>query len=138
MLLEHKKAIQTAALREALASSSSLATLSSATGTTVESASDLSMNGGAIPGYGVEPRAVGAAFGLRPGQQSGVIEGDQAAFVIRTTGLTGGTDAELTDEARSALQEQLVNRKRQRVLQAWLLGLREDADIEDFRNDVLG
>ena len=138
VLLERKKAIQTEALRQALASSSSLATLASATGTTVETASDLSMNGGAIPGYGVEPRAVGAAFGLRPGQQSGVIEGDQAAFVIRTTGLTGATEAELTPEVRDELRQQLADRKRQRVLQAWLEGLREEADVEDFRNDVLG
>ena len=137
VLLERKRAIQAQALRDALSSASSLATLASATGTTVESASELSLNGGAIPGYGVEPRAVGAAFGLRPGQRSGVIEGDQAAFVIRTTDLSGGTPAELTDQARTEVTDQLLGRKRQRVLQAWLQGLRDDADIEDFRNDLL-
>ena len=137
LLLERKREIQARALREALSSASSLATLASAVGTTVETASDLSLNGGAIPGYGVEPRAVGAVFGLEPGQRSGVIEGDQAAFVLRTTDLVGATDAELTDPTRTEVTEQLLNRERQRVLQAWLLGLREDAEIEDFRNDVL-
>ncbi len=138
VLLERKKDVQTAALQRALASSGSLAALASATGATVERASDLSMNGGAIPGYGVEPRAVGAAFGLQPGQQSGVIAGDQAAFVLRTTDLVGGTDAELTPEVRESLRDQLIASQRQRVLQAWLLGLREDADVEDYRADILG
>ena len=137
LLLERKREIQSQALREALASASTLSTLASATGTTVETASDLSLNGGTLPGYGAEPRAVGAVFGLEPGQRSGVIEGEQAAFVFRTTDLTGGTDAEFTDATRAEVTAQLLQRERQRVLQAWLLGLRKDAEIEDFRNEIL-
>ena len=137
VLLEKKTAVQRARLEGALGRGS-LASIAQAAGTDVDEVSDLSMVAGTIPGYGVEPRAVGAAFGLEPGQRSGIIEGDQAVFVVRTTSLTGATDAELTDEVREQLAAQILQQKRQRVLQSWLQGLRDEADIEDYRNDLLG
>lgn len=136
VLLEKKKAVQTARLREALAAGS-IAGIASAAGTDVERASDLSLVNPVVPRFGREPRAVGAAFGLRPGQRSGVIGGDQAAFVVRTASLVGGTEGELTPEAREQLRQQLLQQKRQRVLQAWLEGLRNEAEVEDFRDDIL-
>ncbi len=137
VLTEKKKAVQMAALRDALAGASSLASVAAASGTEVSTVSDLTMANPALTGYGVEPRAVGAVFGLKPGQRSGVIEGDQAAFVVRTTSLQGGTDAEFTDAVRETLQDQVLQRKRSRVLQAWLEGLRDEAEVDDFRNDLL-
>ncbi len=137
VLLEKKKAVQLAALRDAMTGATSFSSIAAAAGTQVESVTDLSLAAGTIPGFGTEPRAVGAAFGLRPGQQSGVVEGDQAAFVVRTTSLVGGTEGELTAQARTELRDQLLQRKRQRILQAWLRGLRDDAEVEDFRNDLL-
>ena len=136
VLLEKKEAVQTARLREALAAGS-LAGIARAAGTDVERAADLSLANPVVPRFGREPRAVGAAFGLRPGQRSGVVAGDQAAFVVRTASLVGGTDAELTPEVRERLRQQLLQQKRQRVLQAWIEGLRQDAEVEDFRNDLL-
>ena len=137
VLLDKKKDVQLARLRDAMTGATSFSSIAAAAGTQVESVTDLSLSAGTIPGYGAEPRAVGAAFGLRPGQQSGIIEGDQAAFVVRTTSLVGGTEGELTAEARSQLRDQLLQRKRQRILQAWLRGLRDQAEVEDFRNDLL-
>lgn len=137
VLLEKKQEVQVARLRDALTGATNLQQLAAAAGTQVESATGLSMAAGTIPGYGAEPRAVGAVFGLQPGQRSGIIEGDQAAFVVRTTSLVGGTPGELTAEARTELRQQLLQRKRQRILQAWLQGLREEADVEDFRAELL-
>ncbi len=137
VLTERKREVQAAALRAAVQGGASLQSIASAVSATVETVADLSMQSAVIPGYGVEPRAVGAAFGLRPGQRSGVIEGDQAAFVVRTTALRGGTDGELTAQARQQLAASLLQRKRQRVLQSWLQGLRDTATVEDYRNDVL-
>ena len=137
VLLEKKRAVQTAALEGALGGAGSLSALASAVGTEVIEAQELSMERPVMPSFGVEPAAVGAAFGLRPGQQSGVIEGDQAAFVVRTTALQGGTPGELTAAAREALRDELLQRKRQRVLQAWLTGLREESEVEDYRADLL-
>ena len=137
VLTEKKKAVQVAALEQAIAGASSIQAIAAATGSEVNTADALTMAAGVIPGYGVEPRAVGAMFGLQPGQRSGVIAGDQAAFVVRTTSLIGGTDGEFTDVAREQLAGEVLQRKRSRVLQAWLEGLREEADVEDFRNDLL-
>ncbi|MDT7856245.1 peptidyl-prolyl cis-trans isomerase [Rubrivirga sp. S365] len=136
VLLDKKEAVQKDRLQQALAAGS-LPGIAQAAGTDVERASDLSLADPVVPQFGREPRAVGAAFGLQPGQRSGVIGGDQAAFVVRTTSLVGGTDAELTPELREQIRQQLLQQKRQRVLQAWLEGLREDAEVEDFRDDLL-
>ena len=136
VLLEKKEAVQTAKLRGALGAGS-LAGVARAAGADVERAADLSLANPVVPRFGREPRAVGAAFGLRPGQRSGVIPGDQAAFVVRTASLVGGTDAELTPAVRAELRERLLQQKRQRVLQAWLEGLRQEAEVEDYRNDLL-
>lgn len=137
VLLDRKRAVQVSSMEQALVGATSMQGLASAASTEVETADNLSMQRGVIDGYGQEPKAVGAAFGLRPGQRSGVIEGDQAVFVIRTLSLVGGTDAELTAEARDTLRQQLLQRKRQRVLQAWLQGLRDEAEVEDYRADLL-
>ncbi|MGB3541419.1 peptidyl-prolyl cis-trans isomerase [Rubrivirga sp.] len=137
VMLERKREVQTAALEAALESAGSLSALASAVGTEVVEASELLMSRPVLPGFGLEPTAVGAAFGLRPGQRSGVIEGDQSAFVVRTTALRGATPGELTAEVRESLEAELLQRKRQRVLQAWLAGLREEVDIEDYRTDLL-
>ncbi|MEM0961503.1 MAG: peptidyl-prolyl cis-trans isomerase [Bacteroidota bacterium] len=137
VMLDRKREIQTSALVEAANGGTALSAVASAVGSDVQTADGLSMEQSSLPGYGVEPRAVGAAFGLQTGQQSGVIEGEQAAFVLRTTALVGGTEAELTAGARDTLREQLLQRKRQRVLQAWLAGLRDEAEVEDYRADLL-
>ena len=96
------------------------------------------MNTPAVEGFGNEPRLVGAVFGLQPGQRSGVVEGEQAAFVVQTTALRGGLPAELTDAVRTQIREELLQRRRQQVAQAWIKSLRDEAEVEDFRADVLG
>ena len=47
-------------------------------------------------------------------------------------------DDEMTDETRDQIREELLQRRRQQVAQAWIEALRDDADIEDFRSTVLG
>lgn len=135
--LAKKRAVQTARLREA-AGRGDLAAVARAVRQTPTALAGLSMASTAVEGFGNEPALVGAAFGLRPGQRSGVVEGDGAAFVVQTTALRGGLDGELTAEARTALREEILQRKRQQTAQSWIQSLRDDAEVEDFRAQVLG
>ena len=136
--LEKKKAVTTARLAAATPPTADLAAVGRAVSQAPVALSGLSMNTPAVEGFGNEPRLVGAVFGLQPGQRSGVVEGEQAAFVVQTTALRGGLPAELTDAVRTQIREELLQRRRQQVAQAWIKSLRDEAEVEDFRADVLG
>ena len=138
VLTEKKRALQAERLRAALGSgNASLSTIAQASGGAVQAAEGLSLASPTVTGFGSEPSLVGAAFGLKPGQRSGVVEGENAVFVVQTTALRGGTPGELTAQVREQTRQQILQRKRARVQQAWLQALREDADIEDFRSNFL-
>ncbi|HEX8298228.1 MAG TPA: peptidyl-prolyl cis-trans isomerase [Rubricoccaceae bacterium] len=136
--LEKKRAVTTERLAAAVTPTATLAAIGQAVRQTPVALGGLSMNSPAVEGFGNEPRLVGAAFGLQPGQRSGVVEGEGAAFVVQTTALRGGLPAELTAETRTQIREELLQRRRQQVAQAWIKSLRDEAEVEDFRADVLG
>lgn len=135
VLTEKKKAVQVERMREALAGASSMSAIAAQAGVPLQTVEAVTMNNPTLQGFGQEPRAVGAIFGISTDRRSGVIEGQNAAFVVRPTSFLE-PDA-LTDEGRTQLREQLLGRKRQRLIQQWTESLRDAADIEDFRNDVL-
>ncbi|GAB5536591.1 MAG: peptidyl-prolyl cis-trans isomerase [Rubricoccaceae bacterium] len=133
--LEKKAEIQVERLRQAIRPGASLDQIASSAGAPVQTVEALSQSRPSIQGFGNEPRAVGAVFGLQPNQRSGAIEGDQAAFIVSPVSFT---DADAMDEAgREQLRQQLLQAKRQRLVQGWIRSLREKADVEDLRNDVL-
>lgn len=138
VLTEKKREVQSRRLTEALATAGGdLARLAPAVGSAVQTVEAATLANPTLIGFGREPRAVGALFGLQPGQRSGVVEGDAAVFVVETTGLRGATDAELTAERRTELRNQIAAQRRQQLVQQWLRGLRDQAEVEDFRNDLL-
>ena len=139
VLTAKKRALQTERLRAAMeGGSASLDALAQAARSSVQEAAGLSLASPTVAGFGREPSLVGAAFGLKPGQRSGVIEGENAVFVVQTTALQGGLPSEMTEPAREQIASQILQRKRQQVQQAWLQALRDEADIEDYRADFLG
>lgn len=89
-----------------------------------------------VPGLGRLNAAVGAAFGLRPGETSPLIEAERQLFLIR---------AAARDEASPAAWQAQVQDQRARVMQAladtrWnqlLTALRQDAEIIDNRRELL-
>ncbi len=138
VLLEKKEAVQLTRLQEAVQrSGSDLSALAAAVGQSVQTLESLALNAPVIPGLGREPRVVGTAFGLAAGSVSRAIAGDAAAFVVRPRAFTGGELSALTTEERDQIREQLLNRKRQQIRQQWIQNLRDNADIEDFRDRLL-
>ena len=137
VLLAKKREVQTRRLTEALQGPSGMPEIASAAGTELVTVEGITLANPVLTSFGREPQAAGALFGLQPGQRSGLIEGEQAVFVVQTTSLVGGTPGELTAEAKDELRNQLLQRQRQQVFQAWIQGLRDEAEVEDFRNDLL-
>ena len=89
-----------------------------------------------VPGIGRQNAAIGAAFGLDPGEVSDVVTTPANAYVIE---LISRTPADSTawlaqlDQQRSAA----VQAQQQQRLQEWIEGLRAAADIRDRRDVVL-
>ncbi len=136
--LDKKKAVVTERLAAAATPTASLQAIAQAVSQAPVDLPELSMATPTVPGFGDEPRMVGAAFGLMPGQRSGVVEGEQAAFVVQTVGLRGGLPAELTPALKTQIREELLQRRRQQVTQAWIKSLRDGAEVEDLRAQALG
>ncbi|WP_397546127.1 peptidyl-prolyl cis-trans isomerase [Rhodothermus marinus] len=130
VLLEKKKEVQVARMRRAL-QQHGFDGLAEALGTTVQTVTQLSYNQTLIPGLGREPRFVGTVFGLQEGETSGVVEGENAAFVVQLTKLY--EPPPLGEQMREQIRQQLLNQRRQQVLTQWLAALREQADIKDYR-----
>lgn len=111
-----------------------LAQIASSAGGRVESAGPFT-RGDFVPGLGRINAAVGAAFGLQPGQTSPLVEAEDKLYLVRTTSRQ--------EPSRSEWQAQLPA-QRQRVLQAlgdtrwqqFLTALRENAEIVDNRREL--
>jgi peptidylprolyl isomerase/peptidyl-prolyl cis-trans isomerase D len=84
------------------------------------------------PGIGRDPAFSGTVFGLDEGETSGVVEGENAAFVVRVTATQ--EPAELTDSKRQQIRQQLMKQRQQEVSSQWISALKEDATIKDQRS----
>lgn len=91
---------------------------------------------GSVPGLGQGTPAVGAAFGLEPGQVAGPFAGggDRLALIelIEKNPVDRQEFEARKNRLRASLQEQL----RQQHLQRWLQALREQAEIRDLRDQL--
>ncbi|PSR00647.1 MAG: peptidylprolyl isomerase [Bacteroidetes bacterium QS_9_68_14] len=132
VLRQKKQDVQTRKLRQALdGASGDLDRLARAVGTVARAKSDVAFDTRTIPALGTDPKFVGTALGLQDGQTSGVVAGENGAFVVKATRVS--EPPELTEQRRQQLHDQLLQQKKQQVRQKWLAGLREDATIQDNR-----
>lgn len=88
-----------------------------------------------VSGMGRDLQFTGIALSLNPGGDSGVIEGQNGAYVVRTTNIIEAP--ELSDSERDALRTELHQQLERRVASDYIDGLREAARIEDLRRDVI-
>lgn len=89
-----------------------------------------------VPGLGRYNAAVGAAFGLQPGEVSDVVSTSSNSFIIE---LLNRTPADSTAwlEQKELQRQQLTQLLQQERLERWLAGLRENARVVDRRSVVL-
>jgi peptidylprolyl isomerase/peptidyl-prolyl cis-trans isomerase D len=128
--LQKKREIQTRRMEQAL-QRTDFSQLPQALGTQMRSQSDLSFGTATVPGVGRDPAFSGTAFGLDGGETSGVVEGENAAYVVRVTAKQ--EPAELTATERQQIRQKLLKQRQQQVSKQWLAALKEDATIEDMR-----
>ena len=127
---QKKKAILSRRMNAAL-QSTGFDGLPQALGTELRSQSNLSFTTESVPGVGADPTFTGTVFGLAEGKTSGVVEGENAAFVVRVT--TMNEPAELTASKRAEIRKELLKERRKQVSNQWLAALKEEATIKDQR-----
>lgn len=103
----------------------------------VNNAENLAMNAVTLGDAGREPKVIGAIFKLDSGEQSGVIEGNNAAFVVQVNNIKHADAANLTDAQRQLIRRQLQQQKSSAFMEIWIEELKNEADIEDYRSQVL-
>jgi peptidylprolyl isomerase/peptidyl-prolyl cis-trans isomerase D len=136
VLLAKKEAVVLDRLRAAR-DASDLNAIAARAGTTVVPLTDLTLATPIVPGVGHEPALIGTVFGLEPGETSAPVGGEAVGFIVQTTGFEGGEASAFTDEERQQTRQQILQRKRQEVLQTWMQSLRDDAEVEDFRDRMM-
>jgi peptidyl-prolyl cis-trans isomerase D len=88
---------------------------------------------GFITDVGSDPELVGAAFALKVGQTSGLLETAKGFFIVRADSLFPPLAADHERQRQTA--RQILERERQNtVQQMWLADLRSRAKIEDRRS----
>ncbi|MEM1127354.1 MAG: peptidylprolyl isomerase [Bacteroidota bacterium] len=132
VLVEQKKAIQLERMRAALETTpSNTAELATRVGIAARTTPDISLTSPAVGGIGREPAFIGTAFGLEQGVLSGIVEGNNAAYVLQVT--TVNEPPMMTEADRTRLRDQLLNERRQQVQRQWIANLREKAEVDDRR-----
>ncbi|HUP00729.1 MAG TPA: peptidyl-prolyl cis-trans isomerase [Gemmatimonadota bacterium] len=90
-----------------------------------------------IPGIGSGTPVAGAAFGLAQGQIAGPIEAPRGLYFLRLLEKQP-YDPEAFEEQKAELRDQLRLMQMRAVFNGWFEDLRERADIEDRRAQLLG
>ncbi|HEU5209953.1 MAG TPA: SurA N-terminal domain-containing protein [Longimicrobiales bacterium] len=89
-----------------------------------------------VPGLGQVNAAIGTAFGLEPGERSGVVEANEMLYILESTGRTFANEEQFRAQLPLLRQQTLASLQNQRWNQ-FLAALEEDAKVVDARDQVL-
>jgi len=131
--VQKKRDILTRRMEQALSNDGTLDGLAAALGTTVRTKSDVSFETNVVEGLGREPAFAGTVFGLESGEMSGVVAGENAAFVAEVTAFD--EPAPITESQRQQIRNELLQQQRQQINSQWIASLREKSDIQDNRSE---
>ncbi|MBF9253136.1 SurA N-terminal domain-containing protein [Pontibacter sp. 172403-2] len=95
----------------------------------VKSADSVTFASGAIPGIGIEPVAVGKAFGLKPGAQTAPFEGQGGVMIVELVSLNKAPEI----DNLASVKEQLVATRATRAANDAFEAIKEKSDIKDNR-----
>jgi peptidyl-prolyl cis-trans isomerase D len=98
-------------------------------GQSARTAAAVTLKNTTLSGAGVEPKVVGAAFGLAEGKTSKLIDGAKGVYVVEVTKINEATKLENYTAIMNRLSTELRNTAQNKVYQA----LEKAADIEDNR-----
>ncbi|MCT4629938.1 SurA N-terminal domain-containing protein [Winogradskyella sp.] len=98
-------------------------------GQSPRTAAALTLKNTTLSGAGVEPKVIGAAFGLEQGKTSKLIDGEKGVYVIEVTKVTDATKLDNYTSIMNRLNTTLRNSVQGKVYQA----LEKATDIEDNR-----
>ncbi|MFW6206650.1 MAG: peptidylprolyl isomerase, partial [Gemmatimonadota bacterium] len=89
-----------------------------------------------IPGVGRVPEVIGTAFGLDAGEISAPVPAEQEVYLVE---LLERVPADSTAwlAQREQQRQQLARQLQQERVEQWIAGLRQNADIQDRRDEVL-
>ncbi len=110
-------------------SAKTLEDLAAAENTTVRSASAINMKSPTISGAGREPIVVGAAFGLKEGETSKLIDGENGVYMVQVTKATPAVKLDNYQAAANRVEQQKINVVNSKLYNA----LKAAAEIEDNR-----
>lgn len=83
----------------------------------------------------LEPKVIGAAFGLKVGQRCGVIIGEHLAYLIESLGRTFADSAAWLAQ-RDAQRESQLQAARQARVELYITALRKQATVLDRRKEI--
>ena len=92
--------------------------------------------GSAVPGLGGGTPALGAAFGLEPGQVAGPFEAAEGRLAVLELLEKSEPDRQQFRQALPRLRGELLQQRRQSHVQQWIQALREEATIRDLRGQT--
>ncbi|AWM34065.1 peptidylprolyl isomerase [Hymenobacter nivis] len=95
----------------------------------VGTAEGVALGTGTLPNVGFEPLAVGAAFGLKPGQHSAPLQGEQGVLVVESVSVAPAAAAADLKAVRQQLAQQRSSRQDGLIYEA----IKAHANVKDNR-----